>query len=226
MLIASSVLLAAACGDDGANATRPDGATAVTIDAPGGKLDAVEMGDGPVGVVLAHGTSTTKELWYPLMPALANAGMHAVAFDFGSDRDGDVRAAISYLPGRGRAEDRVGRLVARWGKRARRRVRDQVAAVVTFSVGESGTWSIDVPGLYIASEGDGGTADAARSLADRFGGRAVVVHGSTHGADLLQPHPEVIAQVVSVHQVFDDAGVSPSLGAVEASASSAGRNTR
>ena len=71
------------------------------------------------------------------------------------------------------------------------------SAVVTFSVGDNGSWSIEEPGLFIASEGDGGTADAARALADRFGGKAVVVDGSTHGADLLEPHPEVIDEVVA-----------------------------
>ena len=53
------------------------------------------------------------------------------------------------------------------------------------------------PASTSLSEGDGGTADAARSLADRFHGKAIVVDGSTHGADLLEPHPEVIAQVVA-----------------------------
>ena len=97
VLLSLSIVGVAACGDDGSKATRPDGATEITIDAPGGELDAVEMAEGSVGVVLAHGASTTKELWYPLMPALADAGMHPVAFDFGSDRAGDVRAAMSYL---------------------------------------------------------------------------------------------------------------------------------
>ena len=64
-------------------------------------------------------------------------------------------------------------------------------------MGDNGNWSIDEPGLYIASEADGGTVDAARALADRFEGKAVVVDGSTHGADLLKPHPEVIAEVVA-----------------------------
>ena len=72
-----SLGLFAVCGDD--KPETPAGARTITIDVPGGKLDAVEMGDGPVGVVLAHGASTTKEFWYPLMPALADAGMHVVA---------------------------------------------------------------------------------------------------------------------------------------------------
>jgi pimeloyl-ACP methyl ester carboxylesterase len=192
-----SMLGAAACGDDGSKAPRPDGATAITIDAPGGKLDAVEMGEGPVGVVLAHGASTTKELWYPLMPALADAGMHAVAFDFGSDRDGDVRAVMSYLDDAG--AEKIVLIGSSLGAANVLDVasRDPVAAVVTFSVGENGTWSIDEPGLYIASEGDGGTADAARALADEFSGKALVVDGGTHGADLLKPHPEVIDDVVA-----------------------------
>ena len=196
VLLSLSLFGVAACGEDRAPAALPDGAQAVTIDAPGGRLDAVEMGDGPVGVVLAHGASTTKELWYPLMPALANKGMHVVAFDFGSDRDGDVRAAMSYLQDAG-----AKKIVLIGSSLGGANVldvasHDPVAAVVTFSVGESGTWSIDEPGLYIASEGDGGTADAARALADRFGGKALVVDGSTHGADLLKPHPEVIDEVV------------------------------
>ena len=122
--------------------------------------------------------------------------MHAVAFDFGSDRDGDVRAAMSYLERSG-AE----KIVLIGSSLGGANVLDvashePVAAVVTFSVSDSGTWSIDEPGLYIASEGDGDTADAARAWAERFGGKALVVDGSTHGADLLKPHPEVIDEVV------------------------------
>ncbi len=200
LLVSLSIVGVAACGDDGSKAARPDGATEITIDAPGGELDAVEMGDGPVGVVLAHGASTTKELWYPLMPALADAGMHAVAFDFGSDRAGDVRAAMSYLQDTG--AEKIVLIGSSLGGANVLDVasRDQVAAIVTFSVGDSGSWSIDEPGLFIASEGDGGTADATRSLADRFDGKAVVVDGSTHGADLLKPHPEVIDDVVAFIQ--------------------------
>jgi hypothetical protein len=197
VLVSLSIFGVAACGDDGSEATRPQGATETTIDAPGGEIDAVEMGDGPVGVVLAHGASTTKELWYPLMPALADAGMHAVAFDFGSDREGDIRAAMSYLQDAG--AEKIVLIGSSLGGSNVLDVAtgDSVAAVVTFSVGDGGAWSIDEPGLYIASEGDGGTADAARALADRFDGKAVVVDGSTHGADLLKPHPEVIAEVVT-----------------------------
>ena len=66
MLLAVGLL--AGCGDD--KPEMPAGARTVTIDAPGGDVDGVEMGDGSVGVVLADGASTTKELWYPLMPVL------------------------------------------------------------------------------------------------------------------------------------------------------------
>ena len=196
MLLAVGLL--AGCGDD--KPEMPAGARKVTIDAPGGDVDGVEMGDGSVGVVLAHGASTTKELWYPLMPALAEAGMHAVALDFGSDRAGETRAAMQHL--RDSGAEKIVLVGSSAGGSATLQLAstEDVDAIVTFSVSGGGDSSISEPGLYVASEGDGDTADNARQLAERFGGEALVVDGDTHGADLMKPHPEVIDEVVAFIQ--------------------------
>jgi pimeloyl-ACP methyl ester carboxylesterase len=76
--------------------------------ADGGKVFADLYGQGPRGVVLAHGAAYNKESWVPLARRLAAEGYRALAIDFrgygrsraGSDeyaKDEDVLAAVRYL---------------------------------------------------------------------------------------------------------------------------------
>ena len=79
----------------------------------------------------------------------------------GDDREGDVRAAMEYL-----RTDGVEQIVLIGSSLGGSNVLDvatgeRVATVATLSVGDTGGWTIDEPGLYIASEGDGSTADAS-----------------------------------------------------------------
>ena len=130
--------------------------------------------------------------------------MHAVALDFGSDHAGETRAAIQHL--RDSGAEKIVLVGSSAGGSATLQLAstEDVDAIVTFSVSGGGDSSISEPGLYVASEGDGDTADNARQLSERFGGKALVVDGDTHGADLMKPHPEVIDQVVAFIQGSDD----------------------
>jgi alpha-beta hydrolase superfamily lysophospholipase len=61
--------------------------------ADGVRLYAVEEGDGPIGVVLAHESPGDLCGWLPYMPTLARAGVRVLAFDFRGFGDSDRPAA-------------------------------------------------------------------------------------------------------------------------------------
>lgn len=66
----------------------------------GVSVQALIFGDGPRGVVLAHGGRFNKESWRPQAEALASKGFQVLAFDFRSDdatRYLDILAAVKHL---------------------------------------------------------------------------------------------------------------------------------
>jgi pimeloyl-ACP methyl ester carboxylesterase len=210
-LVVTAAVLAsalAACGDEPL-AEPPPGSRTVEVSGPGGgRLAAVEAGpEGATGgVVLVHGASTRKELWFPLLERLADEGLRALAYDAagvgGSSGDAgvdwapDVRAVVGHLRATG-----VSEVVLVGSSRGAATVLevatdDEVAGVVTFSGPGPEGHQLDEPGLFLASEGDGGTAGAARALAEAFDGAALVVPGDAHGADLLDDRPGELDAVV------------------------------
>ncbi len=60
--------------------TLPDGCRSQIVDAAGTRLHYVEAGDGPL-VLLVHGFPESWYSWRHQLPALADAGYHAVAID-------------------------------------------------------------------------------------------------------------------------------------------------
>src|SRR6185436_10984409 len=97
------VVLGAACSDPPPD--PPPGSRHVTFTTDDGeRLDAVEAGDGERVAVLSHGATGTKEDFYDLVAAFADAGWRAVAYDArgvgsstgvaGEHRDRDLRAVV------------------------------------------------------------------------------------------------------------------------------------
>ncbi len=66
------------CGDTPGVSTQPFWIT--TADAV--RLYAIEVGSGPVGVVLAHESPANLCGWLPYVPSLTAAGLRVLAFDF------------------------------------------------------------------------------------------------------------------------------------------------
>jgi len=76
-------------------AMRVDGARDRTLPVPGGRIRVVELGEGPL-VLLLHGFPEGWWAWRRQLPALAEAGLRAVAVDLrgygGSSRPAEVEA--------------------------------------------------------------------------------------------------------------------------------------
>lgn len=70
--------------------------------APGERLRAAVVGDGPTGVVLANQTDNSVCQWLPLPSYLAADGMSVLAFDYGNgDYSEEVQAAARQLRAHG-----------------------------------------------------------------------------------------------------------------------------
>ncbi len=197
-VLAAIALLGALAGCSSSSASAPKGSRQLSIAGHA----AVEMGAGRATVVvMIHGLTTHKDSWYPLMPALTTAGAWTIAYDYDSSKSADVAAIVDYAKAHGAT--RVVLVGSSLGAQHALESAGSLhaAAVVTFSSEVDRT--IKEPLLAIASKGDGDTAAIAGRNVDQaatHGGhdsQVVVVDGSTHGIDLVHPHPEVITTVVS-----------------------------
>jgi alpha-beta hydrolase superfamily lysophospholipase len=161
--------------------------------------NAVEQGSGTTAVVMIHGKSTHKDSWFPLMPKLAAAGYWAIAYDYDSQGSGDLAEIVAYA--RAHGAKRLVLAGSSLGAQHALEAADALHAdaVITFSSEVEHT--IREPLLAIASVGDGDTVTYARHNVDtaKHSGahdtKIVEVKGSTHGIDMVNPHPEVMKVV-------------------------------
>ncbi len=191
-----AVLIGALAGCSSSGASIPKGARRTTIAGHA----AVEMGFGSTAVVMIHGLTTHKESWFPLMPRLASQGAWTIAYDYDANgQSADVAEIVAYA--RANGATRIVLAGSSLGAQHALEAADalHVNAVITFSSEVERT--IKEPLLAIASRGDGDTATIAAHIVDEaatHGGlnsEVDVVDGSTHGIDLVNPHPEAMTTV-------------------------------
>ncbi len=171
----------------------PNGATKTTIAGHA----AVQMGKGTTAIVMIHGASTHKDSFNSLLPKIAAAGDWAIAYDYNSSGSAEVDKIVAFARTHG-AEHVVligSSLGAEHALESAGAL--HVDAVVTFSSEVERT--VHEPLLAIASEHDGSTATYAANNVTAAGPRSRldVVSGSTHGIDLVHPHPEVMTRLIA-----------------------------
>jgi pimeloyl-ACP methyl ester carboxylesterase len=193
-------------------AKDPRAASFSTLD--GGKVHGNLYGDGPHGVVLAHGMVFNKESWEEQARRLAAEGFQALAIDFrgyggstagsqGKALELDVLAAIAYL--REHGAERVSVVGGSMGG---------AAAAKAAALAEPGTIEalvllapagVDQPEklqgrkLFVVSEGDGfhqGVVEAYGRAPEPK--KLVVVEGSAHAQHLFKTEqgPRVLDAIV------------------------------
>lgn len=214
-LAALALLLAAGCGggEDSeplaaaplvAGCVRLPGARAVQLRVdPSSSADAVLVGGGRAGVVLANQSDRDLCSWAALTRVLIRAGFRVLLFDYsGAEPQTDVAAATERLHRSG--VDSVALLGASKGARAvlvaASQSSGEVSAVVSLSAettGRSGPPRIvpfvrrlQVPALFVAARHDPWTADGADThelydAARRSSKELLEVPGAAHGVDLL-----------------------------------------
>jgi pimeloyl-ACP methyl ester carboxylesterase len=166
----------------------------------GTELQGLMIGDGPVGVVLAHQSGSDLCQWKQYAYTLSRQGYRVLAFNFMSiDLPQDVKAAVAAL--RARGSQSVVLIGASMGANAvvaaAATTKPPVAAVVSLSApqlfqGVDASESaprLKVPVLYVAGDLDGDFAQDARTLyaATKAPGRKLLVikDSGAHGVALL-----------------------------------------
>ena len=179
----------------------------VTFEATDGTpLSGLLFGKGPAGVILAHMYPADQKSWFPLARKLTKEGYLALTFDFRgygesggekiiSEIDRDLEGAYRFLRPRVKKVFLVG---ASMGGTAAIRVaaENPTAGVVSLSApmafrgldAREAIRKIAVPCLFVAAEGDGSAAAAAREFnkAAKSPERVLlIVPGPEHGTRLF-----------------------------------------
>jgi pimeloyl-ACP methyl ester carboxylesterase len=184
-------------------ATRAERAAALRFfTADDRQLVGVQLGSGPVGIVLAHGSNGSLCEWIGYARELAAAGYRVLAYDAGSEFNGvglDAEAATEALRRAGAQKvvimgSSLGALAALVAGAA---LPVQPDAVVSLSApasvgylhGLDSVTRLHAPVFFVAAQDDQPFSDDARSLyaaaasADK---RLQVVPGLAHGSGLLE----------------------------------------
>jgi pimeloyl-ACP methyl ester carboxylesterase len=181
-------------------------------------LQGALFGKGSVGVILAHMYPADQTSWFPLAGKLAEKGYLAMTFDFrgygesGGEKviaeiDRDLEGAHQFLRSKVKKVFLVG---ASMGGTAAIRVaaRQHTAGVVSLSApmafrgldASAALSKLTVPCLFVAAEGDGYAAEAARefSKTTKSGNRRLlIVPGPEHGTRLFgSPSGEKVEKAI------------------------------
>jgi non-heme chloroperoxidase len=186
----------------------------VSIPGPDGTtLDAVEMGDGARVVVLTHGATGTKEGFYSLLPALADAGYRAIAYDargVGSStgdndtttRGDDLAAVVDHARSSGATSISLGGASLGAAITLAQAGELEADAVVLLSPAVAGVPDAlaedlaDIPVFIAVAMDNEPFATQARELGQALGVDPVVVSGERHGTGMFGDHPELVDTIV------------------------------
>jgi pimeloyl-ACP methyl ester carboxylesterase len=213
-LVAALAASLVACGDDAQEKASLIG-TEITFEVPVARgesqtirLQGIERGSGPNGVVLAHMLGSSQNAWAPIVEDLVKDGFHVLTFDFrghglsGGDRDPsradlDFAGAVAKL--RALGATKVLAVGASMGGTAALAdaVSSNLAGVVTISApivideldATTGVRVYRGPLLVIVAAKNGLYTDAARTIISTSNAapktRRVIEGTGAHGTDLL-----------------------------------------
>ncbi len=183
-------------------AEPPEGATASSffvqsLAGDANPVEVTELGGGDRWVVMAHGASSRRDIWYSAMDDWAAAGYRVVAYDTEQPDSRADELAVLVEFARQQGATSVVIMGSSAGASAAVEVARSIGVdgVVAVSGGSTDPTGIDEPVLFVSSDSDDG--DAARQRAAAFGSEPVVVTGGIHGADLFVEHPEAIDAVTA-----------------------------
>jgi pimeloyl-ACP methyl ester carboxylesterase len=202
------------------SADPPDGSREVTIETPDGEmLEATVAGDGPIGVVVAHGSNATRENWYDAGGTIAAAGDFTVVMinlrGYGGstgtarrNQDVDILAAMDWLteqPG----IDSVSLMGSSMGATsvldAAGQRPDTVHSVVALSPPQQSASmdaaaavpNLTMPLLLLVAEGDKVFVESTTALADALGMKPTIMQGSGHGTGMFADNPELVNDIIT-----------------------------
>ena len=162
------------------------GLTLRLVNAAGMSISAVDLGSGPLGVVLAHQSDASLCQWMPYAQVLAAEGYRVLAFDFagyGSSSQPrqksyveDLRTAVAYLRDRGTSHVVIigASMGATMSLVAAAAISPPVSGVIALSPpvtfdgvnAEKAAPSLKSPALYVAGDADGDYDRYAQTIND------------------------------------------------------------
>jgi len=202
---------------NGCRELATQGRTLRLVNAAGHSIAAVDLGSGPMGVVLAHQSDASMCQWLPYATVLASKGYRVVAFDFvgyGSSSIPqqktyleDIRTVVSYLRDRGTPKVVVmgASMGATMSIVAAAAIAPPVDGVIALSPplvfdgvnAEKAAPSLRTPALYVAGDSDGDYEVYARQINDATPAdlrNLVVESASQHGIQFVAADtPEAVA---------------------------------
>jgi dienelactone hydrolase len=176
--------------------------------AAGSSIAAVELGEGPLGVVLAHQSDASLCQWLPYAQVLAAKGYRVLAFDFAGYGSStvpkqktyveDLRTAVTYLRGQGATKVVIigASMGATMSVVAAAAIAPPVDGIIALSPplsfdgvnAEKAAPSLKTSALFIASEMDGDYPSYAKSIESATPvefRELVIVTGAQHGVALV-----------------------------------------
>jgi hypothetical protein len=190
------------------------GVRLVSFQAPGERVPAAIVGDGPIGVVFANQSGNDMCGWLPFARRLAGQGFRSLLFDYAaaSNVDETIAALRAVRSDGARSTALVGAsLGGMVAVRVAARRHVGLSSVVTLSAERSGrsmgdtvafARRVHVPSLYVGTKNDGWTTFGAdtralhRATPARID-RMVLLSGSEHGVDILAgPHGSAVQRAV------------------------------
>jgi pimeloyl-ACP methyl ester carboxylesterase len=197
------------------------------VNGAGHSIAAVDLGSGPIGVVLAHQSDGSLCEWLPYGQVLAGRGYRVLAFDFAGSGSStnpkqktyveDIRTAVVYLRDQGVKTIVIigASMGATMSVVAAAAIIPPVDGVVAISPpltfdgvnAEKAAPSLRTPALYIAGETDGDFATYAQAIANATPTelrQLLVVHSSQHGLRLLDSELQSTLEVRNAIETFLD----------------------
>lgn len=211
---ASSGLGLAACGGED-RAKPPAGSSEVKIPTPDGEtLVGTLVGDGDVGVVIAHGANADRTHWYGAGGEIAAAGFKVLMIDLrgtGSStgerrthQDVDINAAADWLEAQGVTQTAlIGSSMGATSVLVAGSQR-KVSAIVGLSPPQrsfamdaiAAVPAIDAPVMLAVAEGDTTFVASTRELAKALGIEPRLTSGSGHGTGQFADNPGLVGEIV------------------------------
>ncbi len=203
-----------------------EGLTLRLVNTAGLSIAAVDMGSGPMGVVLAHQSDASMCQWLPYAKVLRSKGYRVVAFDFAGFGASsptqqktyldDIRTVVSYL--RDRGTPRVVVIGASMGATmsvlaGAAITTPPLEGVIALSPplqfdgvnAERAAPSLKSPALYVAGDGDGDYAVYANTLNQATPPELrglLTVNAPQHGVQLVAADTPEASQVRSAIEAF------------------------
>jgi predicted alpha/beta-hydrolase family hydrolase len=201
------------------------GLTLRLVNAAGLSISAVDLGSGPLGVVLAHQSDASLCQWMPYAQVLASRGYRVLAFDFagyGSSSQPrqktyveDLRTAVAYLRDRGTTHVVIigASMGATMSVVAAAAITPPVDGVIALSPpvtfdgvnAEKAAPSLKSPALYVAGETDGDYEVYAKSINDATPADLrdlLVVPAPQHGIQFVSSDTSAGSQVRAAIEAF------------------------